>query len=104
MSAYWITFRLNSGTVQGRSYDVRYEALTEAVRLNASQWWRKPTAFIAFASDHNIETLANVCKRAIAPSHDMFLIRAMDRQSAIICGLNDDQDIFKLMPYLQPLT
>lgn len=103
MAAYWITFRLDHGTVHGRSYDERYNSFTEAIRVKATKWWVTPTSFIAFDSDANIEQIAAACKNAIAPARDMFLIRAMDTQSAIICGHDDDADIFKLMPYLKVL-
>jgi hypothetical protein len=103
MAALWLTFRIADRTVGSLTYDDRLKALQEAVRLRASKWWRKPTSFIAFESSEDIGTLASACKSAIAPSHDLFLIREMDRQSAIICGNNDDDDIFKLMPYLKKL-
>lgn len=103
MATYWITFRLADRTVGNRTYDARLKDLQEAVRLRASKWWLKPTSFIAFESADDIGTLAAACREAIAPTHDLFLIRAMDKMSAIICGNNDDGDIFVLMPYLKKL-
>jgi len=35
--------------------------------------------------------------------YNLFLMRAMDTQSAIICGSNHDEDIFVMMPYLKKL-
>jgi hypothetical protein len=75
--------------------------LTETIRVNCTQWWVEATSFLAFESGAAIMPLVAECKKAIAPSHDVFLMREMDRQSAVICGKNDDQAIFKLMPYLK---
>ena len=103
MTSYWITFRIANRTVNGKTYDARYEALREAIRLRSSKWWLKPTSYIAFASQDEIDVLAKACKAAIAPEYDMFLMRKMDEKNAIICGANDDRDIYDLMPYLESI-
>jgi hypothetical protein len=103
MATYWITFRIADHNVGNRTYDDRYKDLQGAVRLRASKWWIKPTSFIAFASEDAIGAIAQACKDAIAPMYDLFLIREMDTKSAIICGNNDDDDIYLLMPYLKKL-
>ena len=103
MSAYWITFRIDDSSIGGRSYDKRYLALQDAVQSSASKWWVESTSFIAFEAIADIAVLARAFKTAIAPSHDLFLIRQMDTQSAIICGKVNDKDIFNLMPYLKVL-
>ena len=103
MTVYWTSFRIANVTVGGQSYDQRYAALQEAVRVHVTKWWLEPISFIAFSSEHSINSIATACKRAIDPSYDLFLIREMDRKSAIICGKNDDDDIFDLMPYLETI-
>lgn len=103
MAVYWLTFRVENQSVGGRSYDVRRQSLYDTIRQRTSRWWLKPTSFIAFESSHSIDALAAACQQAIAPSHDLFLIREMDTKSAIICGNNDDRDIYQLMPYLKTL-
>jgi hypothetical protein len=69
----------------------------------ATSLWAEPTSFIAFSSEKSISSIANACKDVIAPSHDLFLIRAMNNKSAFICGKNDDQNLFILMPYLKKI-
>jgi hypothetical protein len=101
MTTYWLTFRIHNAAVGGRSYEQRYEALNETIRTNCSKWWKEPTSFIAFESNSTISALIAKCKAAIAPSHDLALIRAMDTKSAMVCGIVKDQDIFALMPYLK---
>jgi hypothetical protein len=103
MAVYWITFRISENTVNGRSYEDRYRALQEAVTRRATQFWDQPTSFLVFSSLAEIGTLASEFKRAIAPSHDLFLIREMDTKSAILCGNNQDRDIFGMMPYLKTM-
>jgi hypothetical protein len=102
MSAFWVTFRISEKTVGGRTYEARYTDLVNTVHAAAGgTYWQEPTSFLAFESIHPIETLAARFKSKIAPSHDLFLLRQMDVKDAMVCGQFDDQDIFKLMPYLK---
>jgi hypothetical protein len=101
MAVYWLTFRLHEERVSGSSYEQRYQALYKAIETAATKWWTEPTSFVAFESSQNIGSIAKACKQAIAPSHDVVLLRAMDTQSAILIGEADDPDIFKLIPYLK---
>ena len=103
MATYWITFRIADATVSGRSYEERYNALVKLITDNSPKWWGQTTSYLAFTWDQSIESIAGKCKAAIAPSHDLFLIREMDKQSARICGKNDDKDIYELVPYLQSI-
>jgi hypothetical protein len=101
MATYWITFRIADVTISGRSYEDRYNTLVKIVTENSTKWWGQTTSYLAFTSSQEIGAVAAKFKGAIAPSHDLFLIREMDKQSARICGKNDDQDIYDLMPYLE---
>ena len=101
MTVYWLTFRLENATIGGKTYEARYQALVDTLQKLTTRWWVKPTSFFAFESASSIENIAVACKRAIAPSHDLFLVREMDTKNALICGNNDDADIFALMPYLK---
>jgi hypothetical protein len=103
MATFWLTFRIEDRNVGGRTYDDRRNALYEAVRTRASRWWVKPTSYVAFESQHSLDDLAGACRSSISPAHDLFLIREMDSKNAIICGNNDDKDIYILMPYLRTL-
>lgn len=103
MAAFWLTFRIENRVVGGRTYDERRQALYDAIQQRTTKWWLKPTSFIAFESSHSLGAIAAASKLAIAPSHDLFLMREMDTQNAIICGSNDDGDIYQLMPYLKLL-
>ena len=101
MAAYWITFRIAYESAGGRSYDDRYEAFTSAVVASASNYWAQTTSFYVIESSSSIDALTATLKREFAPSKDLFLIRQVDTKSARICGQNDDNDIFTLMPYLE---
>jgi hypothetical protein len=101
MATFWITFRIADERVDSKSYEDRYNALMVVIQKVATQWWAEPTSFIAFLSTQSIDSIANACKKAIAPSFDLFLIREMDAKVARICGKNGDKDIFILMPYLK---
>jgi hypothetical protein len=96
MTTYWLSFRLHENS----TYEERYAALENIVLSNSSMYWKETTSFIVFSSNISIQSVAASIKRVINPKIDLFLIRILDTKSAIICGNNQDQDIYKLIPYL----
>lgn len=101
MKTYWVSYRIADVTVDGRSYENRYNAFVDGITEILQTWWSETTSYYAFTSPKGIGDVAARLKAAIKPSHDLFLLREMDARAARICGKNDDQNIFKLMPYLQ---
>ena len=87
----------------GRTYEDRYLALKNEIEARSTKWWTEPTSFFLFDSPEATLDIARACRGAIAPSHDMFLIRTLDKQSAFICGAIEDNDVFDLIPYLKKL-
>jgi hypothetical protein len=86
--------------LQGIVGNERYTALYAAIQTRATRWWLDPTSFIAFESDSSIDQLCTALKGALAASHDMFLLREIDRKEARLFGKQKDPDIKILMPYL----
>ena len=104
MATYWIAFRLFEGTVQKQPYTARYEALVAAIdNLAAGPVWKDPPCFALFQSTASPMEVAEFCEGAIVQSHDMFLVYEIDTDSAVICGDIHDEDIFKVLPYVQKL-
>jgi hypothetical protein len=101
MTIYWITFHIEDEIVGGKNWNDRYNALIAAIGGNSTGRWYETTSFIAFDSISSIGGLAYKFKATIAPSKDLFLLRAMDLRSARICGRITDQTIFKVVPYLE---
>jgi hypothetical protein len=101
MTTYWITFRIADQTISGRDWSARYQALMDTIDQNSTKWWTEPTSFVAFESASAIDALAREFKAAIAPSHDLFLMREIDTKSARICGLNNNATIYEFMDYLK---
>jgi hypothetical protein len=101
MAVFWLTFRLHEAKISGKSYEERYKALYAVIDNVSTQWWIETTSFIAFESAEGISTIAARCKRAIAPSHDVVLIRLMDTKTAYLVGTAEDHTIYQLMPYLK---
>lgn len=97
MAVCWISFRISEKTVGGKTYDDRYDALEKAVKDISSNYWKETTSFIVFETDTGFNTAARSFKAAIAPTVDLFLVRRMEAKKAIICGANDDDNIFDLM-------
>lgn len=103
MTACWISFRIAKKTVAGKTYDQRYEALEKAVLEIADNHWKETTSFIVFETTVAFDTAARTFRSKIAPEHDLFLLRRMDNKKATICGDNEDEDIFDLIPYLKTI-
>lgn len=102
MTTFWLTFRISDKTVDSKTYDDRYQDLTNSIKSNvSSKYWEQTTSFYVFDSDQTIDQLANTFKKLISISDDLFLIRELGRASAYICGKNDDADIYTLIPYLK---
>ena len=101
MDTFWLTFRIADATVGGKSYDDRYNAVRDVVMRSTQRYWEPPTSFIMFESDVAIDVLADRLKAAISEQHDIFLIGMPMFQVAHIGGANDDEDIYKLLPFLE---
>lgn len=96
---YWISFRLHDDN----TYDKRYSDLVETIRKVSSTWWVEPSSFIVFGSEYDISTIAGSVKTAINPDTDMTLIGMPDYKSARLIGVNEDEDIVKLIPFVKKL-
>lgn len=102
MATLWITFRLHDGSVGGRDYKTRYDALVEAVKTHrATVWWYEPTSFWLIDSTSTHAQVAASAKRAIAPGHDLVLVGSMDVKGATLAGTASNlADLKKLIPGL----
>lgn len=86
MAVHWITFRLDSASIGGKSYETRYQALIDAVNRHATDAWDEPTSFWMFDSTSSRAQIAASVKAAIAVSADLALIGSMDTTGATLVG------------------
>lgn len=100
-NTYWLTFRIHNETVNGKTYSQRYDAFYNVIKEHLEEWWVPPTSFVAFSSESSIDAIAAALKAPLSARYDMFLLGMADYKSGRIFGKNDDQDIFKLMPFLK---
>ena len=104
MTAYWLSYRIADDLQHRRTYEQRYKDLIDALNKHIDGLcWSETTSFIVFKSHDDITTIAQSLGTAIDQSYDLFIIRELEKQSAIICGFNSDNEIHKLMPYLKKL-
>lgn len=101
MATYWLTFRIEDKTANGKDYSARYVAFLEAVKKRATMYWDVPTSFIAFESADDIDSLCGHLKKAISEAHDVFLVGMPEFKSARIVGANPDGDIHSLFTFLK---
>lgn len=102
MATLWITFRLGNGTVGGRDYSTRYNAMIEAVKAHRSGgWWYEPTSFWLISTNSTKSQVAASIKAAIAPSEDMALVGSMETTGAVVVGKVEKMaDLKALVPTL----
>lgn len=103
MTTIWISFRIAKKDASGKTYQQRYDALVDAVKEISDTFWEETTSFIIFETDTDFNVAASLFKTKISPACDLFLMRKMDSKKAAICGKNDDQDVYDMMPYLDIL-
>lgn len=102
MSVYWITFRIDSRTVSGRSYEDRYDALVEAVNEHATDAWDETTSFWLIESDSSRSTIARSIKSAISASFDLVLVGSMKTVGVALIGKTEKlANLKRLVPGLQ---
>ena len=95
MAVYWLTFKLK----EDGGYAMRYHALEEAVRSNASRWWTESTSFLLFESAASIDDIAISVSSAINTDVDLALLGMPYVKSARAIGAIADEDLFKLMDF-----
>lgn len=102
MNSIAISFRIADKTINGRTYDERYEALIEAVRgIIEGKHWDQSTAFILVQTNMTTERVCDTCCKALEPSHDLVLVMSVTHKAAYIGGKNDDNDIYSIIEFLK---
>lgn len=102
MARYWLSFTLDEATVGNRTYNARYKALYDTIHeISGTDYWEKTTSFIVFDTNKTIDQVTALVKKAVSPTYDLVLIRSLDVKAARIFGPNTNNNIFKLMPYLE---
>lgn len=98
---YWLTFRIDSETINGATSGQRRKALYDEIARISGTWWIEPTSFVLFDSEMEIGPIASMLKAKIAPSHDLVLIRELNARRARLIGHADEPETLKaFMPYL----
>lgn len=101
---YWLSFRIASDVKTQRSFHQRYDDLIKVISRHVSgEYWEESSSFIVFESRSTINQIARDAKIAIDPRYDLFLIRRLDVKQSRICGRGNNDNIFKLMPYLKKI-
>ncbi len=103
MEQYWISFTIADKTIGGRSYNDRYEDLVNDIRAFSINYWLDTTSFLIFETDLSLTAVGKRCKKAIAPSEDLIVIRELNKRSAVYAGKLDDDDLKVFLPYIKKL-
>lgn len=116
MAVYWLSFKIKDVSVAGRSADKRRDELYSVIEAasilgdDPSSIWKDTTSFVVFKSKLSIREIADAAKSIISQRHDTFLLRTLDRRSALICGNFENESVFGFMlsdsgaTYLKDIT
>lgn len=97
MAVYWISFRVGHED----DYQARYTSLVDGLKSISLKYWEETTSFLVIETDQDIDSIASIANDAVDRTTDLVLVRAMDSKNARLIGIEGDDDIFKLMPYLK---
>lgn len=93
MSRYCTTFRIAKRTVDGKTYDNRYDQLMDNLREEGRGWWDESTSFVIAESD--LDTTA-YCKRAVkglSAKHDVVITFDPEDESGGYFGAVEHADV-----------
>lgn len=87
MKTYWITFRIADQSAGGRTYEARYNALSDAVHKHAgTHWWAEPTSFWLVNSESSQAQIAASIKQALNIGVDLAVIGIVDYKGITVIG------------------
>jgi 5'(3')-deoxyribonucleotidase len=95
MFTYYVTFRIHDATVNGASYQTRYDALMKNVRLPDQGFWTETTSFILAESNLNTHEFAESLIKNLSPTHDLIVVADPTDKSASYFGKVEHLDVLK---------
>jgi len=86
------------------SYSQRYDSFMEQVK-QGGKWWAETTSFVVVQTD---ETIDAFCSRIYVKSDfnatkDRYLVLDANAKDGRYRGVNTDDDLFTLIPYVKKL-
>ncbi len=96
MATYFVSFCIEDDS----SYQTRYDGLVGLIGLlTETTRWEQTTSFILFDSSLSIDAISKEIKAVIRPSTDTVVLGKPAFQAMRVIGLNNDEDIYKLVPF-----
>lgn len=86
MSTYFVTFRIDSRTINGRTYADRRQALLDHVVQEGRGYWDETTSFILVESPLSTTDFASEAGKGLSAAYDMVVVFDPDDQSAAYFG------------------
>lgn len=93
MANYCVTFRISNNTVDGATYQDRYDRLMSNIRTKGLGYWEATTSFILVESDLNTAEFGQKACRGLIPSEDMLFIFDPEDMSAVYFGAVEEVDV-----------
>lgn len=101
MATYWISFKIGARTVNGKTYQERWDGLYDCVEMISSRQWKDTTSFIMCESTFDIDLLASAIEPLVSRTYDLVLIKDLDNKSARMIGEPEDDQVFNFLSFLQ---
>ena len=89
---YCVTFRIKNATVNGKTYQERYNSIAENAN-EGSGFWAEPTSFMLVTSNLTTDQFALKVVKGLSREHDMAFIFDPQDMSACYFGAIDREDV-----------
>lgn len=100
---YCVTFRIKNATVNGRTYQERYNSIL----ANANEgrgFWDEPTSFMLIASDHDTNSFSERVVAGLSRTHDMaFIFDPKDMSACYFGDVESEEVLLSFFPKAKKL-
>lgn len=86
MSTYFVTFRIDSRTINGRTYSERRQSLLDHVVQKGRGFWDETTSFVLVESPLSTTDFVHEASKGLSAACDMVMVFDPDDQSAAYFG------------------
>ncbi|WP_114947567.1 hypothetical protein [Microvirga calopogonii] len=93
MFTYCVTFRIGNGTVEGKTYQDRYNQLLDNITGEGGAYWGEPTSFYFVQSSLITPEFSKKTVRGLSPKDDLVVVFDPSDMSANYFGPIEHVDV-----------
>jgi len=92
---YVVSFRIADKTIDGKTYQNRYDTLVENLAYRCDGFWFDTTSFYLVGSSENTSAFARRVVRGLSSKHDMLFAFDPEDMSACCFGAFQSEDVLE---------